>query len=145
MKIHDGTTWQDTKALKINNGSSWVSAAKGWVYDNGWKLSYPNYPILSSGSLQISGTPYPTVGTTYTANIVWLVDPAYLASSYSYKWYRSGTLISGATSQTYLTVVDDVDKIISCRVEATNVRGTTSVLLETGATVLPRIASMEAA
>jgi len=145
MKIHDGTTWQEAKSLRINNGSSWVSAAKGWVYDNGWKLSYPNYPVLSSGFLSISGTPVATVGTTYTANIVWLVDPAYLASSYSYKWYRSGTLISGATSQTYLTVVADVDKIISCRVEATNARGTTSVLLETGATILPRIATMEAA
>lgn len=145
MKIHNGTTWQEAKSLKIHNGSSWVSAAKGWIYDNGWKLSYPNYPVLSSGSLQISGTPVATVGTTYTANVVWLVDPAYLASSYSYKWYRSGTLISGATSQTYITTTDDIDKIISCRAEANNVKGTTSILLENGVTVLPRIASMEAA
>ena len=145
MKIYDGTTWQEAKALRVNTGASWSPAVKGWVYDNGWKLSYPNYPVLSSGYISISGTPAPTVGTTYTANIVWLVDPAYLASSYSYKWYRSGTLISGATSQTYLTVVADIDKIISCRVEATNVRGTTSILLENGATILPRIENMEAA
>ena len=145
MKIYDGTTWQEAKALKVHTGSSWASAIKGWVYNNGWQLSYPNYPVLVSGpTLSISGTPYPTVGTTYTANATWNMDPAYAPTSYTYKWYRSGSEISGATSQTYLTTTTDIDKIISVQITATNGRGSTPVTNSYGATVLPTVASLTA-
>jgi hypothetical protein len=145
MKIYDGTTWQEAKTLKVHTGSSWASAIKGWVYNNGWQLAYPNYPVLVSGpTLSISGTLYPTVGTTYTANATWNMDPAYAPTSYTYKWYRSGSEISGATSQTYLTTTADIDKIISVQITATNGRGSTPVTNSYGATVLPTVASLTA-
>lgn len=141
MKIYDGTTWQEAKSVKVHTGSGWASAIKGWVYNNGWQLAYPNYPILVSGpTLAISGTPYPTVGTTYSANSTWNMDAASAPTSYSYKWFRSGSQISGATSPTYVTTVLDVDKVISVEITATNARGNTVVRTDgSGAIILPTV------
>lgn len=145
MKIYDGTNWQESKAVKIHTGSGWASAIKGWVYNSGWQLGYPNYPLLVSGpTFTYSGTTYPTPGSIWQANTVWNSDPAYLPSSYTFKWYRDGIEIPGATSVSYTATTSDIDKQLSVMVTATNARGSTSASGGIGTIILPGISSLTA-
>lgn len=145
MKIHDGTYWQDAKALKIHNGSTWASAVKSWVYNGSWQLVYPNSPISTGGpTFTYSGTTYPAPGSVWTANHSWNMDPAYAPTSYTYQWKRGSTSISGATSQTYTATASDIDQILSVTITATNGRGSTVISGGTGTPILPMVSSMNA-
>ena len=141
MKIYNGTTWQESKSLKIHNGSTAVDAIKGWVYDSGWKLGYPNYPSSSGITLLYSGTLHPTVGTTWSVMGNWKTDPADVPTSYTYQWKRGAANISGATSPTYTTVAADVDSVVGVTVVATNARGSTTMSQSVGAVTLPTVSN----
>lgn len=71
----------------------------------------------------ISGTPH--VGRELSCSQgTWSDNP----TSYSYRWRRSGSTIEGATSSTYTLVGADADNEITCRVTATNSKGSASAI-----------------
>lgn len=125
MKIYDGSSWADTKALKFFNGASWINATKGWIFTgSGWIQHYPNFPVGSSAV--ISGSTF--VGATLSvSNGSWLQDPSYAPSSYSYQWKRNGVNIFGANSSTYTTTSSDSGQTISATVTAINSRGSSLI------------------
>ncbi|MCP5143388.1 MAG: hypothetical protein H6978_01035 [Gammaproteobacteria bacterium] len=51
--------------------------------------------------------------------------------TYSYQWFRSGTLIAGATNETYLLTNADVDTFLSVQVSYTDGQGTEESLQST--------------
>lgn len=144
MKINDGSSWKEAKSLKIHNGATWLSAKKAYVYDNGWKISYPNLPQSSGLTMLYSGTTYPSIPTTWSVMGNWNTDPAYAPVSFTYQWKRGGADISGATSATYTTTASDVDSNIGVTVVATNERGNTTASQSTGSVTLPTVSSMSA-
>jgi uncharacterized repeat protein (TIGR02543 family) len=140
MKIHDGTTWQEAKSLKIYNGSAFVSAIKSWVYNGSWQLVYPNSPISTSGpTFSYGGKTYPSPGSVWTPIHMWNMDPAYAATSYSYQWKRNNTPISGATSSTYTATVADIGSAIGVTITATNGRGSTTITGSSETNILPEV------
>lgn len=82
-------------------------------------------PVLS-GSTEVGNTVSCSEGT-------WEGNPT---PTYSYQWKRDGVNISGATSNTYTTVVADIGTELTCEVTATNVvdsaSATTAALTITG-------------
>ena len=58
-------------------------------------------------------------------NGTWTGD---LPITYTYQWQRNGIDIIGQTNSQYLTVLEDLGKIITCVVTATNLAGSTSAL-----------------
>jgi len=144
MKINNGSSWQEAKSLRIHNGATWLSAKKAYVYDNGWKIAYPNLPQSPNLTLLYSGTTYPSIPTTWSIMGNWNMDPAYAPVSFTYQWKRGGVDISGATSATYTTTAADVDSSIGVTVVATNERGSTTISQNTGSNTVPSITSMSA-
>ena len=144
MKIHDGSSWREAKSLKIRTGSGWQNAKKAYVYNNGWQIAYPNLPESSGLTLLYSGTTYPSVGTTWSIQGNWNMDPAYAPESYTYQWKRGNTNIAGATSSTYTTVAADVEYIIGVTVVATNARGSKTITQSSGSPTLPSVTSVTA-
>jgi len=142
MKINDGSSWLEAKALKIWTGLNFETAKKAYVYDNGWKIAYPNLPQSPNLTLLYSGTTYPSIPTTWSIMGNWNMDPAYAPVSFTYQWKRGGANISGATSATYTTTAEDVDSTIGVTVVATNERGSTTISQSTGSVNLPTITSM---
>jgi uncharacterized repeat protein (TIGR02543 family) len=143
MKINDGSSWQEAKSLRIHNGATWLSAKKAYVYDNGWRIAYPNLPQSPNLTLIYSGT-YASIPTTWSIMGNWNTDPAYAPVSFTYQWKRNGSNISGATLATYTTTADDVDSNIGVTTIATNERGSTTMSQTIGALTLPTISSMSA-
>jgi hypothetical protein len=81
-------------------------------------LTMGDYAPVNSVAPVISGAT--TLGSTLTSTTgTWSNNPA----TYSYQWYRGASLIGGATSSTYVTVLADSTAIITCIVTATNVAG----------------------
>lgn len=144
MKINDGSAWREAKALKVHTGSGFEPAKKAYVYNNGWQIAYPNLPSTSGLTLTYSGTTYPTVGTVWSVQGNWNMDPANAPVSYTYQWKRGNTNISGATSATYTTVIADIDSAIGVTVVATNLRGNTTASQNSGTTTLPTVSSVTA-
>lgn len=71
----------------------------------------------------ISGTA--TIGQTLTSTTgTWTSDTG--VTGYLYQWYRGATLITGATSSTYVLVLADVGFDITCQVAATDTDGTSA-------------------
>jgi hypothetical protein len=69
----------------------------------------------------ITGANPPVVGTNLSCSTgAWS-----FAASYAYQWLRTGTPIAGATNSTYTTVTADKTFAMSCRVTATNTKGST--------------------
>ena len=86
----------------------------------GPSLTTSNAPPVLSASPVVTGTP--AVGQTLSCSQgVWFNSP----TSYTYQWLRDGTVISGATSSTYVVVSGDLGHSISCTVTATNAFGST--------------------
>ncbi len=69
-------------------------------------------------------------------------NDAYVPTSYTYQWTRSGSDISGATSSTYTTVSADAESVIGVKVRATNQRGNTTTSSTTGTQMLPHVTSL---
>ena len=87
----------------------------------GPSLTASNAPPVLSASPVVTGSP--AVGQTLSCSQgVWF-NPA--PTSYTYQWLRDGTVISGATSSTYVVVSGDLGHSISCTVTATNTHGST--------------------
>jgi len=145
LKLYDGNTWQLQKSLKIYDGSAWNKAKQGWVYTGTqWSLMYPEYPANTVGASisALSGTSG-RIGCVYIVNIgTWNSNDAYSPTSYSYQWTRSGVDIFGETNNTYTTVAADVEKYISCRVTATNLRGSTPSTATAGPIMLPEVTTV---
>jgi|GEM_PF-5645942 len=81
------------------------------------------YPVLIpalTGSVIISGTP--NVGESLAAVVNGVQADALLKC----QWYRGGSPIQDATSATYTLVGEDRGSVITCRVSASNYRGTIS-------------------
>lgn len=133
-KLYDGSNWKNLNGLKLYNGSAWKNAVRGWMWNgSAWKQWYPEYPI-NTAAPTVSGTA--TQGNTLSCTTgSWNSNLAYSPASYGYQWRRGSSDISGATSSTYSTVVADVGNAISCRVTATNNRGSTPVLSSNSITV----------
>lgn len=84
-------------------------------------LVMANYTPANTVAPVVSGTA--VVGQTFTTtNGTWTNSP----TSYTYQWYRGATLISGATSSTYVLVQADAGQNIKCTVTATNSAGSAS-------------------
>jgi hypothetical protein len=89
-------------------------------------LTMANYTPVNSVAPVISGTT--TLGSTLTSTTgTWSNNPA----TYSYQWYRGASLIGGATSSTYVTVLADSTANITCVVTATNVAGSANATSNT--------------
>lgn len=74
-----------------------------------------------------------SVGTTLSVNVgTWNGD----VTNYTYRWFRGGTAISGATSSTYVTKAADVGATITAEVTATNNGGSNSALTSNSITVV---------
>jgi hypothetical protein len=74
----------------------------------------------NTGVPVISGANPPVVGSVLSAsNGTWTGT----GLAFAYQWNRTGTPISGATGKTYTTVTADKTFTISCRVTATNSKG----------------------
>jgi hypothetical protein len=145
IKAYDGSTWQNQKSLKIYNGSAWSIAKQAWIFNGiNWTIAYPEFPLnLTGPSITIASGVNGQLGCIYqVSNGTWNSNDAYVPTSYSYQWTRSGTDIPGATGNQYQTTSSDVDKIIGVRVTATNNRGSTPLTLTTGVTILPVLASI---
>jgi hypothetical protein len=77
-------------------------------------------PLPSITGLTIDG--YPQKGGTLTANYTY-VDGSTGSNASTYKWYRDGVEILGATLSTYSPVDADVDKVITVLVTPTSTVG----------------------
>lgn len=145
IKAYDGTTWQTQKSLKIYNGSSWSTAKQAWIFNGtSWLINYPESPQnLSGASIStLSGTAG-RIGCVYTASVgSWNSNDAYIPTSYSYQWTRDGSDVAGQTNNTYTTGAADADKVIGCRVTATNFRGSTPSSATTGLQMLTHVSSL---
>ena len=145
IKAYDGTNWYNQKSLKIYNGTSWATAKQAWIYNGtSWIINYPEFPVNTAGpSISALSGIAGRIGCVYIASVgSWNSNDAYTPTSYTYQWTRSGADISGATNNTYTTGLDDAEKIIGCRVTATNLRGSTPASATTGLTMLPQITSI---
>ena len=147
IKAYDGTNWYNQKSLKIYNGSTWSTAKQAWIFDGlSWRINYPEFPLNSASPSMsaLSGTAG-RIGCVYIINVgTWNSNDAYSPASYSYQWQRAGSDISGATNNTYTTVAADAEKIIGCRVTATNLRGPTPITISNGLTMLPNVTTISA-
>ena len=77
------------------------------------------YPVINTAPV-ITGTK--TVGSVLTcSNGTWTGIPS--VTKYRYQWLRDGALISGATNSTYTLQAGDENKTVTCRVKATNSKG----------------------
>lgn len=97
----------------------------------------PSSPPVNTVAPVISGTQ--VVGQTLsTTNGTWTGDP-----TFTYQWYRGATLISGATSNTYVLVQADAGNTsnITCRVTGTNILGSATATSNTLARILDADAS----
>lgn len=145
IRAYANDAWYNQKSLKIYNGSAWSTAKQGWVFDGSmWKIAYPEFPLNSIGpSITVNSGLNGRLGCIYqVSNGTWQSDDAYIPTSYSYQWTRSGVDIPGATGNLYQTTTSDIDKIIGVRVSATNNRGSTSSSITTGTTMLPVLSSV---
>ena len=85
----------------------------------------PSAPINTAAPV-ITGTA--DLGETLTVSTgTWSGFPT---PTYTYQWYNGTSPISGATSSTYVPVVDDVGDILRCGVTATNTSGSSTALTE---------------
>lgn len=145
IRAFNGSSWLTQKSLRIYNGSAWSAAKQGWVFDGStWRIAYPEFPSNSIGpSTSVVSGLNGRLGCIYQVSTgTWQSDDAYVPTSYSYQWTRSGVDIVGASGNQYQTTTSDIDKIIGVRVTATNNRGSTSLTITTGATILPVLSSV---
>ena len=145
IKAYDGTNWYNQKSLKIYNGAQWLTAKQAWIFNGAnWAINYPEFPVNTAGpSISALSGIAGRIGCVYIASVgSWNSNDAYNPTSYSYQWQRAGSDISGATNNTYTTGANDVEQIISCRVTANNLRGSTPASATTGLQMLTQVTSI---
>jgi hypothetical protein len=143
IKLFDGSSWVNAKSFRIlHTDFNWYKAKQAWIFNgSNWTITYPEFPLnTSSPTLSVTTPSYPSgrIGCQYLVSVgSWDNSDPYIPTSYSYQWQRSGVDVAGQTNNTYQTTADDVEKIISCRVTATNNRGSTSINVSAGTQMLP--------
>jgi hypothetical protein len=145
IKAYDGTNWYNQKSLKLYNGAQWLTAKQAWIFNGAnWAITYPEFPVNTAGpSISALSGIAGRIGCVYIASVgSWNANDAYNPTSYSYQWQRAGSDISGATNNTYTTGANDVEQIISCRVTANNLRGSTPASATTGLQMLTQVTSI---
>ena len=126
-----------TVELTAKSGYQFASTATASVYgatisektveSDGSKLKFKaTFPATAGadalgGTVSITGTA--KFGETLTANTTSLNYGSESAGTLSYQWYRGDTAISGATSNTYTLVADDVGQTIKVQVKNSNNSG----------------------
>jgi hypothetical protein len=94
----------------------------------GFTAPLPAAPVNTIQPFKADANEWPSVGETYGVNVgSWENFP----SSFTYQWYRGGTVITGQTNQTYTIVEVDRGHVITCVVTATNLYGSTSMSTST--------------
>jgi hypothetical protein len=88
----------------------------------------------------ISGTP--RAGTTLSCSVGGWSNPA---TTFSYRWYRNGTLLAGFTGSTYTLGTLDEGTTIACVVTASNPGGSASAQSKTVKVPVPYVAHCPAA
>lgn len=109
------SAWLDSKGHRENIqrknfthiGIGMACSAKGYPF---YTQVFAGYKMLSSVTPKISGTP--KVGRALTA----IRGNWGSGITYSYKWYASGSRISGATGKTYTPKAGDAGKVIKVKV-----------------------------
>lgn len=112
--------WSEWSEYQVGAGDSKPAkgAVEGWLYGpwlNGAQpdLNTPPLGYATTGQPTITGTA--KVGQTLTAVPgTWDPEP-----TFSYRWYRSGSSISGATKSTYKLTKSDAGKTITVKVTGT--------------------------
>lgn len=88
----------------------------------------------------LSNTVLPAITGTHTVGGVLSVSNGSwtpVATSYTYKWKRNGSVISGATSSTYTLVSADAGTAITCTVTASSTTGDSGVATSSSVGILP--------
>jgi Ca2+-binding RTX toxin-like protein len=85
-------------------------------------LSGPPLNTPASGAPTISDTT-PAEGQTLTASTAGIIDPNGLPGTFSFQWLSNGNLIVGATSQTFVPNILQVNSALSVRVSFTDLQG----------------------
>ena len=138
FNIFDGSTWKESKSIKVYDGTSWKDASAVYVYDGlEWKISgklpvNTSIPVITSSTGNLYNLKPNSILTT--SNGTWTENP----TSYSYQWYKlqigtsSWQAISGATNSS-LTLTENlwqsskqvkyVGSFIKCKVTALNSSG----------------------
>lgn len=148
IKLFDGSSWLNAKSFRIfHSDANWYKAKQAWIFNgSNWTITYPEFPLnTSSPTLSVNTPSFPSgrIGCQYVISTgTWDSSDPYVPTSYSYQWTRSGSDISGQTGTTYQTTATDVEKIIGCRVTATNNRGSTSINVSSGTIMLPIVNSL---
>ena len=90
------------------------------IANNGAYFSTGGNPNAPSNTVAPVASGTTTVGQTLSVTTgTWTNTPL----SYVYQWYRDGSPIGGATSNTYLLVTADTGAYLACLVTATNASG----------------------
>lgn len=97
--------------------------------------AYTNSILIDSAPINITA---PVIsGSTLVGSTLTTTDGTWTGSgtiTFSYKWLRNGVAISGATSNTYTTILADSGENIQCEVTATNGIGPS---IKTSNTIVP--------
>ena len=119
IRVQNGTTAQrpgtpGNGMIRYNSTNNLLEA-----YINGvWGAITVTYPPVNSVAPVISGTL--SVGSTLTTtNGTWSNSP----TSYAYQWYAGASLITGATSSTFVLTTSENGAYITCQVTASNAAG----------------------
>ena len=140
VKLGANFKWVGTDGYLPTPSGSYIAGADGkWHADSDGSAYAPSdvpssvadtyyavAPTWGGASLAISGDA--KVGSTLRAS----ADGVPAWASLSYQWYRDGSAISGATSETYPIVPDDLGHKLTCK--ATEAAGKISGALESPAT-----------
>ena len=139
VRIKLGSNWSSkVSQIYMNVGGVWESIKSGYINTGTWqqfflKIATPINTVkpVVTGSTYLYGTLSGTLGTWTAPNGT---------NSYARQWQRAdydgsstpGTFsnISGATSSTYKTTIDDNGKWIRLRVTATNLSGSDTAFSE---------------
>ncbi len=89
-------------------------------------------PAVNTVAPSITGTA--EVGSTLTASTgTWTGD----SLTFTYQWYRGDEPINGATSSTYVLSANDLNSVVTCKVDGGNVAGGDTIATAATATVAP--------